>query len=263
MVATLAVKYDDIRRALGLMCGYGRDPDNDWSTDEVADGAAIIADGLRRFYAPEPLPGKEFGHDWSFLRPRTTLDTVSDTYDYPLPDDFTMLDGQMTFDPSESVMFDPIEILPEHIVRLKRADATHTGRPLIAAIYPRVLDGVVAGTRWNIEFWPTPDDSYTIHYRYRVAPNTLDATNQYPLGGDVHGNTVKEAILAAAEHALNDTSGVHEARYLAALKASISHDRKAAAPDTVGRNLPQVSRRDQRDWHDLDQNIVTYEGVEY
>lgn len=72
---SLGVTYSDIRRELGAEAGWGRDP-ADWSAEDIADGAAILKDGLLSFYtAQDPDTGK--AHRWSFLFPTTTLSTTA------------------------------------------------------------------------------------------------------------------------------------------------------------------------------------------
>jgi len=64
-VADLSVEYTDIQKGVGLMLGWGRDPDN-WTTIQDSDFALVLASGLRKFYGV---------YDWSFLKPRYTVTT--------------------------------------------------------------------------------------------------------------------------------------------------------------------------------------------
>jgi hypothetical protein len=52
----------------------------------------------------------------------------------------------------------------------------------------------------------------------------IDAINEYPLGGVVHGETILEACLAAAEATLVDAEGVHSKRFMECLASSIRID---------------------------------------
>ena len=72
------------------------------------------------------------------------------------------------------------------------------------------------------------DDSYTLPFQFT---GTIDKLT-YKLG---------PSQLAAAEQKLHDTQGIHSARFMECFVASVSMDRKANCPDTIGF---------QRDWSD-------------
>lgn len=71
--STLAVDYDELRERIGPVLGYGR---SGWTSDEASEIDDCLRSGLRQFYAPPPLSGQEIAHQWSFLKPTVTFDTV-------------------------------------------------------------------------------------------------------------------------------------------------------------------------------------------
>jgi hypothetical protein len=77
MPASLQLTYAEIRREVGRLMGWNRDPAGTppWTADQISDAADMIAGGLRQFYYPPILPGEATMHRWSFLKARTTLTT--------------------------------------------------------------------------------------------------------------------------------------------------------------------------------------------
>lgn len=71
---TLSLSYSDLQAEVGEYLGYGRTPGK-WSDEQTAQVAACIASGLRQFYFPKPIGNQPIAHEWSFLKPTTTLTT--------------------------------------------------------------------------------------------------------------------------------------------------------------------------------------------
>lgn len=252
--------YQYLMRHVGRRLGYGGNQDA-WTREqrEVAD--AVVQRGVRRFYTPQPLEGETYAHEWSFLRPIRPIVTVANQYAYDLPADFAMLDGPMTFAPDQSVLYQPIELVSIYEVNRRRQETSSTGRPTLVAL--------VAGETprsYQIHFWLTPDTAYTIWYPSKVSPLDLSDDNPMPFGGNEHAQTILEACLAEAEVERGVKESVHEPRFKERLFASVSHDRKVGSPPTLGRNVDRSDRLDEsytETFHDLDNNIVTYNGVAY
>jgi len=73
--STLAITLADLRNEVARFQGYMQWDSAGSSTNydaltaaQQAEVTAIIASGLRQFYAPPPLPGERTAHVWSFLR---------------------------------------------------------------------------------------------------------------------------------------------------------------------------------------------------
>ncbi len=217
---TLAVDYNKLRREVGRMLGYGRTTAS-WSSDQAEDVADILESGLRKFYFPLMPAGEgQAFHRWSFLRPLATLDISSGTRAYDLPEDFA--GGLECFTFAAGSDLAKTYRAEEERVRSLHAKADLNGPPRYFAIRPKAAaDGVA--TRYEAIFYPVPDATYTLSYRYAIEPKSLDAANSAPLGGAVHGETIIEACLAAAEK-LNDEEGIHTKRFQECLAASIQMD---------------------------------------
>lgn len=294
----LNVDYPYLQRVVGGYLDYGYNPS---AFDHTQAGLVdeIIRQGLRQFYHPFPVDGKRESHEWSFMRPWTTLETnasvtegslsvssgvitisggtfpswsadgeieldgevyrvssydsptqitledtsVSGSYAegawtlarprYDMPAGFSALDGPIYYRPGSTAAWGPIQIVSEHMIRKARQWGDYHSRPTIAAITPKTFDATT-GTRYQISFWPLPDDEYKFHYRYRVNPGLLDATDKYPWGGMPHSQTVIYSCLAAAELYRNKQQGGMHGKFRECLLTSIAFDQQAITPERLG-----------------------------
>lgn len=253
-VASALLSLPPERRAMAVGTeGMGLDR-HGWSHEQFGAVDSIVQRGVMAFYTPAPLPGERYGHEWSFLRPNATLATIAEDYDYDLPSDFAMLDGPITYAPGAAVLYRAIHIVGEHQIRLRLSQAEFAGRPEWAAIRPKALSQTT-GTRYEMLLWPVPNDAYTLHYPYRVNPGALTTTNNMPYGGQPHYETILASCVALA---VPERAGEYQER----LRASVSHDRRLASPRTLGYNQDS-SDGVGGDHRDLQQNIVTYNGITY
>lgn len=255
---------DKLRGQIGLFMGFGQNKSG-WSESQIQQIREVQRQGLRRFYVPPPLTGRGQAHSWSFLYPIESMMLESGKYEYDLPGDFGGLDSPITYAPGENVIHPSIKVISEQDVRRWLQTTTQAdGRPTRAAIRQKTSPQT-GGTRYEILFWPVPDDAYHIHYRYRVSPgDDLDIIH----GGSAHMQTIVEACLAAAESMLNKRQRVHEQRFIERLSASISYDQQLIAPGSLGYNhdLSDRSGGDiTSDLHRLGygESGVTYNGVRY
>lgn len=255
---------DKIRGQIGLFMGFGQDS-NGWSESQKQQVRECQRQGLRRFYMPPPLQGQRVGHTWSFLFPIESMNITAGSYTYDLPDDFGGLDAPMTYAPGTNVIYPPVEIIGEQqIRRLLQSTTQADGRPVKGAIRQK-NDPQSGGTRYEIVFWPVPDDSYHLHYRYRVSPgDDLEIIH----GGQAHMQTIIESCLAVAETMLRRRERRHEQAFMERLIASVSYDQQLASPRSLGYN------RDNSDGHFGDSSDdlhrlgyaergVTYNGVQH
>jgi hypothetical protein len=70
--ATSGGDFDVLRRRVGDYLGKSMDPD-DWSQNDFDRVSDIIDAGYRQFLHPPVLPGSSMAHEWSFLRPITSM----------------------------------------------------------------------------------------------------------------------------------------------------------------------------------------------
>lgn len=78
--STLETTYTELKQEIGHYLGLTRDT-TAWDTEETADVEVMLKRALRQFYFPAPVmeDGRisQRPHDWSFLKPVTTIDTIA------------------------------------------------------------------------------------------------------------------------------------------------------------------------------------------
>lgn len=176
---------------------------------------------------------------------------------YDMPSDFAEIDGPLIYATGQSVLRNRVDRTSEHQLLMNLAFEITPSYPRIYAIRPKAID-MSAVTAYEMLLCPTPDAVYALFYRYSVAIPALDGTtNTTPPGGDQYGELYLEACLAAAEQKLHDTKGLHSARFIEVLIASVSRDRKALCPDTLGVNTDRSDRPN----FDPDDHFFTQPGI--
>lgn len=148
--------------------------------------------------------------------------TITADGSYRLPDDFGGLQGQLTY--AAGAGYEPILVRSEGDIRKERARNDRTGTPFVCAHRWVSSDGT-AGQRSELLLYPTPDTTYTLQYVKTAHPDKLTTDAPYPLGGMVHGETIKQACLAYAEHMSNDAESINREKYAKMLNASMAKDR--------------------------------------
>lgn len=265
--STLSIDYDTLRQEVGYFCGVGRVIAN-WSSvnADLIDG--IVQAGLRQFYYPPPLPedvarsaGVAKGHEWTFLRPVTTLATVAGGFDYTLPDDFGGLDGSMTFDPDDDG-YESIRQVGEAQIRHLQHGSPSSGIPRLCAVRPKTTTGTT-GQRFELLLFPTPNAVYTLSYRYNVLPSKLTQSAPYPYGGSAHSETLLQSCLAIAEQrADNDAEKLyHYKLFLDRLRASIALDNNRNRQEFFGYNGDRSDELQTR--RHVRTSLSTYNGTLY
>lgn len=216
---SLQISYDELRREIGRFLAYDRDPD-EWTATETTDVADILKSGLRSFYWPQI---GEKRYTWSFLRQSGTISTTAGTSNYLLASDFEgLLSG---FSYSEGSQQRRISRVPEEEILGLIGKNQQYGAPEYCALRAaQQAEGVAS--RWEALFYPTPDATYSLTYRYCLSPPELSSIKPYHLGGAAHSECVLEACLAAAEKTIRPEHGpgVHTARFQQVLQASVSID---------------------------------------
>lgn len=324
--STLSLAYADFIAELGGFLGYTRTSGN-WTAAQAAEIDTYMQAGYRNFILAAPLDGVLQAHEWSFMRPVTTLTTVASystgtvtivngvvtgsgttfpsfgtasgeltltatgvsypvstrdgatqltlvdtTLDadagsaytlgfptYDLPDDWGSMIGPMTYQPGTSDFYPALERVGEHMIRMKRQGCDYTGRPTCFAERPKAFVPTV-GQRFQLLFDITPDDAYTLTYRYNANPGKLTSTNIYPLGGMRYSECILESMLAVAEARTEDAPGVHAAKFKELLAAAVSFDKSQGSPDFLGLNLDR-SDGVYLDQHRMHSALLTYNGV--
>ena len=152
---------------------------------------------------------------------------------YTMDDNFGGFIGPMTYRPGASSYYPPIVFVDEVQIRRKRQDYEIGSRPVFCALTSKTFDPTV-GQRWEVQFWPTPDEVWQLTGRKKIIPDKLTSSNKYPLGGGNHSETILESVLAAAERKMEDNEGVHARAFQRLLEASINQDRDTTRASSLG-----------------------------
>lgn len=238
--SSLSVSYNQLRQEIGDYLGFGRTVSK-WDAAQATKVESILISGLRQFYFPVPVRGRELSsngsiltHRWSFLFDDGSITTEADTSAYVLPDNYGGLEGEyLTYDPATYTKH--IEVTSDVRIRQMNQYNNNTGKPVYAAIVA-ASKTTGKGSRWNIILYPTPDAAYNLYYKYRLFVNALSSSNPYPYGGASHSETIIESCLAIAEQRKIGVAGLHTERFRDLLMMSIADDCHNGTPRVLGIN---------------------------
>lgn len=266
MESTLSLKYDEIAGDVGTFLGWGAgaaNGDTTWDAKKEKLIKSFVKSGLRNFYFPQLIQGGESGYNWSFLCPVTTQTLSDGEVTLTLPDDFGGMEGQITVTTTGSSSWTPVDVVGIGQVYQQAAQYPDTtGWPEICCEEPIKGTTKTHGQRFQIRFWPTADQDYTLKFRYHISPNCLDGSFPYAYGGPQHAETILESCLAIAEERMDDQSGgVHQMKFKERLAASIALDSKMK-PQTLGLNLDRSEAMYDPRWRHW-QNPITIYGGQY
>lgn len=264
MESTLSLAKTAIEYEVAVFLGYETDPDLRGARESAAiDG--IVKSGLRQFYYNPAVPDLDIpaAYEWSFLKPVATFSLASGSQTLPLPDDYGGSDGDVTIASTEGGTWLPIYLVGEGVIRTNYMRYPEmTGQPTCCAERPLKGTAAQRGQRYELVFYPEPDDDYTIQLTYHVLPDALSGSRPYCYGGMAHAETILESCLAIAEQRLDDASLVHSMKFHERLKASVEVDRRHK-PERLGYNGDRSDDRygpwGQRGWRD--RITVTFDGV--
>ena len=207
----------------------------------------------------------------------SALSSTDDTYsiegdgDWNLPDDHGGIIGNLTFD--ATTIYPPVKQTSEQRIRTLRQDSfvDQTQRPYLFAVRPRlaaIAVGTTAGTattRWEVMFWPKPDEAFTFHYRYvKMFEDITSDTHNFP-GGLRNAECILAACMAVAERFADPTtpvSGKQWEYFIEVLRGAVSLDRSEMTADNLGPNLDRSDHRFHLHIHESS-SAPTYLGVEY
>jgi len=207
--------------------------------------AIASRDGDTQLTLESALPSDVTDSEYSVIRRKMIL-----------PDDFGRLVGSLTFE-AEYTLFMVPQTSEGYIRELYQTQLLE-GRPQYVAIVPKKSDQSELQS-FMFFFYPIPDDTYTLSYRYMVSPDMLESTTgEHPYGSVRFGELFLESCLSVAEERMNDTQGVHKAKFMERLAAAISEDLQAS-PRYLGRLGKTIeSQLSRSSWRDK----IYYNGVE-
>jgi len=219
--STLSISYTDLLKAIKAFLGYAVNTDEN---NVEVDG--YVQAGIRNFYYPHAVEGVDPSFEWSFLKPTTTLATVASTSDYDLPDDLGRIADSLYFEPE--IYVPAAIIVSEAEILAHQQYSDDEGTPRIGCVRFKTSTGD-DGQRQELVLWPTPDDAYTLTYRYEAYAGKLTTALPYPLGGMKLSELVVESCLAVAEQRQNDEKGLHTDNFARMLVAAVKRDGRNGA----------------------------------
>jgi hypothetical protein len=221
----LSVSYFDLLSDVGSFLGYGPNSEN-WSSAQLAEVDRYIQSGIRQFYYPPAAPGVEAGYEWSFLKPNTTLSTADADAAQDLPDDLGRIVGDLHYAAAERAC--PVVLTSEARINELLSASSDEGRPTHAAVRFKAGAGE-NGQRQEIVWFPIPDATYVLTYRYEAYHGKLTQTKSYPLGGMRYSELITESCMSIAEQRANDEKGLHTQKFNELLVTAIAQDRRNGA----------------------------------
>ncbi len=256
--SSLSLGWAELKQAVGKFLDYGSTIAN-WTAAQITEIEAIVQSGIRRVYYPPAIDGAA-AHEWSFLRPSTTLATIADQWEYDLDDDFGSLIGEFHYAAGETRS--PIARVPLSTILNFRSHYDQTGYPEFAAVRFKSSDGT-GGQRHELLLYPTPDAVYTLGYTFEAYSGQLSDTYPYPLGGMQMSELYKESCLAVAETEVMEEIGLNTQLYQSLLIDAVMRDIKRN-----GKNYGQMGHREigifpfRRGYTGSSYDIV-YDGITY
>jgi hypothetical protein len=219
---TLDLQYNDLALRAGGYWDYGFNPAV-WGETVKRQIDAYVQDGYRMFLR---------AWEWSFLKVQAQIGLTSGATHYNLPDDFAGIIGdKITFDTSDEQNLS-IQIVHENVLRATESRGSFLGRPRYACLQIRTgtpLGGTL-GQLWELRFFPAPNATYQVNYRYLQRPPKLNGTtNTAPVGGFLHSDAIMAAVLATCELAKTKQKGHYWQEWETKRDQSIEIDKRSEA----------------------------------
>lgn len=232
-LTTFDVNKKYLKRLIGRAMEFGPHPGL-WNHSQLITVNDILRAGLRNFYTPQVLPGEKHAHSWSFLKPSYTLALVAGKYIYPMPPSFVAVRGEVRYAPGTNAYRPVVQVTyPERVLGLLEVSTGAYYGPLMVAFRVSESSGP-HGTTWEMLIAPTPSGDERIQIPFEMSPYQLDDEAELPIGGAIHAQTVIESCLAEAERVRGLGENVHQQQFMFRLQSSVSFDRQATCPLTVG-----------------------------
>lgn len=266
--STLNVIWQELQGRVAAFLGWSRGTyygETAWTDREQFELDGIVGSALRRFYHQAMPEGAQVAYSWSFLKPTKTFTLANGTNTLELPDDFGGFEDLITVVTTGSTI-QPwrVEWRNEAAIRqMFSLQPTVTGPPMYVSQQPLKGTSATQGQRFQLYFFPTTDQDYTVQVQYYVNPDYLSTPFPYAYGGAQHAETILEGCLALAEKRLDDAMSVHAMEYEKCLAASVSIDRRNK-PQKLGYNGDRSDQRDYRasNFHWWNQ-ACTYNGQSF
>ena len=147
-------------------------------------------------------------------------------------------DSDLTYYPDQNELYPAVKQRHDSSIRKRQMDDPYFDRPVYYSVRTVEFDPTV-GSRKRLAFYPTPDAVYVLRVPMILRPTMIDATNMYPIGGEVLSHFITEACLAAAERNYDEQAKGHTQRFIDLLPLAIQADQERSSPTSLGPDAPQ------------------------
>lgn len=205
-MADLRLTFSEVYKEVSRFLGWGASP----AGQNLTDSKAITHSGYNKFLYPmrltttPPAP-----HLWSFLIKEAVLMLQGGKWEYTLPKDFDRLYTRFTYDTNDQ--YAPMKQVSSDMIRNNYVRSNSEGQPSQFALVPSVYSAEAGATNFQVLFYETPSQAYTLHYSYVIRPPKLVNDADYFVGGDFASEAVLECALAVAEIRWDGQPGTHSA----------------------------------------------------
>jgi len=185
--------------------------------------------GLRRFYYPMDQTNKQ-SYVWSFLKKYYSLSTITDSWKYALPSDFSEMITKPSF--GAGTGYAPLRQRDPQQMIEERVASESTGYPKYYAIVPVTYDNEV-GTFYEFWVYPTPSSVHQLRFFYKIDPLKQENITDFFPGGVKSVEAILENCLAVAEQQEDDVVGLHTQLAMMLTQELIVTDKKPTT-DKIG-----------------------------
>lgn len=203
-MANLRLAYSDIYALVSNFLGLTTTGTAPTGTD-LTTCKDICMRGLRKFLYPVDVRTGDY-YEWSFLRPLHTMNLLDGKYRYQLPEDFSSIITDPTYEEDEGFK-QMARTTPDNIMNLMAAGVVDYA-PYYYAIVTTDYDPEI-GEFEEIWFYPKPDSTYRIQFYYKSDPTKSTNATDFLPGGVKATEAIIENCLAVAESQEDDVIGIH------------------------------------------------------
>lgn len=232
--STLSISRAEILQAVGAYLFQSAAPNQGernqfvWNREQLAQVNRIINRGQRQFYS---------AYAWSFLRLRMSLAIVASTADYTLTDGFGgFFDPYLSFTVNDGRIYPVYETSVAQILNYRQnANRLVSFQEMYFAKEAKTPTGTT-GQRFQLLLFPTPAANGTLTGSYYANPEAITDSLVFPMGGEIHGETLLASCIACAELERDGQPGPRKQDYIESLQRSVEHE-KRTGPKHFGYNF--------------------------
>ena len=191
---------------------------------ESRECEADVRSGMSRFYMPPPLTPDEAPWTWTFLNANASINLTSPTTTYDLPTDFATMSGDFTYAAAGVDRLRISQVSYEDLTSMQTSNPT-SGTPKYFCVSQKASTAGATKSRYEVMFFPTPNASLTVNYRYMRSPAALSSSSTYAFGSDLHTECAAAAIRSVCEERTGNQQGVEWQKFMALLGASVRADK--------------------------------------